>query len=163
MARGDRTHPVPRSPQRIDLPRLARNSITQWAEIPNFTAENTPRDGESPRRDGDRDGESHLRDGDSPRKNAWDARDGDSPNSKIIHSPALAIHAAGYQPFESQSSITPNPEPADANWNLRTQNRLRTKNPPTENLRRIPRESLGDARRQAKAGARRWEIPGVFP
>ena len=97
MARGDRRHPVPRSPQRIELERLARNSKSQWAEIPNFTAENMPRDGESPTQDGDRDGELPLRDGDSPRKNARDARDGDFPNSKIIDTSALAFYAAGYQ------------------------------------------------------------------
>jgi hypothetical protein len=66
-------------------------------EIPSFTAENMPADGESPRQDGDADGESHLADGDSPRKSAADAADGDFPNSKIIDSSALAIYVAGYQ------------------------------------------------------------------
>jgi hypothetical protein len=56
-----------------------------------------PADGESPRQDGESDGESPLADGDSPRKNASDAPDGDFPNMKIIHTPALAIYAAGYQ------------------------------------------------------------------
>ena len=51
-----------------------------------------PSDGESPRQDGDADGESPLPDGDSPRKNASDAPDGDFPNSKIIHSSALAFY-----------------------------------------------------------------------
>jgi hypothetical protein len=67
-------------------------------QIPNFTAENRPADGESPTQDGDADGESHLADGDSPRKNAADAADGDFPNSKIIDNSALAIYAAGYEP-----------------------------------------------------------------
>jgi hypothetical protein len=56
-----------------------------------FWARKHAADGESARQDGDADGGSTLRDGDSPRKNAWDAGDGDFPNLKIIHTPALAI------------------------------------------------------------------------
>jgi hypothetical protein len=88
---------------------------TSEPQIPNFTAENMPADGESPTQDGDADGESHLADGDSPRKNAADAADGDFPNSKIIAGSALAIHAAGYQPFDSL--IVHNPKPQTQNTN----------------------------------------------
>jgi hypothetical protein len=49
-----------------------------------------------------------LADGESPRQ---DGPDGDFPNLKIIAGPALAIHAAGYQPFDSQSYITLNSDP----------------------------------------------------
>ena len=62
------------------------------AESPAKQAVSDASDGESPTQDGDADGELSLADGDSPRKNAPDAPDGDFPNSKIIHSSALAFY-----------------------------------------------------------------------